>query len=436
MALAIVMFFLGASGVAALAATPRPETQSLAEYLAQLSRLTDEQLRERLDHERKRYQDTYETCLTEIVRRGGKQWEAFLEARLKQIQSRWSKVPATKEEENDLGRLENLQVLTALRRVQKQRDPLALTLAQASELKSTWPELPVLKVTLANVDEGKCPIRIFVGDFAFHPTQWSRWRINVRMSGGALAPVRPYGPGSNGNFCRLSFGNSVEVPLEMARYVHPLEPGEHTFWIEYHDVLPLTDDRDNTGLIVFESKPALLKIMPRIIKEGAAGRQAVASLAALDEAAVVKIFRGNYAEGSYDFLPPDSPPGRLLRTGWPAVPTLVEALRAEDLVPRRRAWILALLYSITGLADPRRVQGVLPDCEDKWVQGHWARQNAGMGWSMGSGKGTRAGEIQVERQIKFAAQWLKWREQRCFVASNSAAAGAGPKAGADAPVGP
>lgn len=399
---------------------------------AELVGLADAQLGERMDRERKRYQDTYEACLTEIVRRGGKSWEAFLETRLKQILDRWDRAPATPQEQNDLGRLENLQVLTALRRIQKKPDPLAITIAQRPEPGSVWPELPVLKVTLANADAGRCPIRIFVGDFAFGPTQWSRWRVNVRMSDGSLARVRPYGAGSTGHFRRLDFGESVEVPLDMARYVGPLEPGEYVFWVQYHDVLPLNGDRHDTGLILCESEPARLQVTPRVIQVGDAGRGAASDLAALDETGTVKIFRGDYAEDSYDFLPPDSPPGRLLLTGWPAVPALVRALEAPDLVPRKRAWVLAVLYSITGLADPRR-PGVLPDCEDKWVQGHWARANAGTGWAIGSGEGRQAGEIQTNRQTEFAGRWLTWQQRKCFVARDGPdeadAAKAGPREG-------
>ncbi len=88
---------------------------------------------------------------------------------------------------------------------------------------------------------------------------------------------------------------------------------------------------------------------------------------------------GSYTSHAHDFVKPDTPPGKLLALRWKAVPALLDGLADEKLTPKKRAWVLALLFSITGRNDPRGAEGVLGSYSDREA-----------GWQVWGGVGGKA----------------------------------------------
>jgi hypothetical protein len=121
----------------------------------------DEQLRQSLEKllEEPRFRDDcrYEPCLDEIVHRGGKAWAAFLDAKLEMLNHKQIKA-FEDAADAEPGSNFNLELLTALRRVQKKPDPLIILLATQGPLEATLLSLPRLKVAIKNVDCGKATV--------------------------------------------------------------------------------------------------------------------------------------------------------------------------------------------------------------------------------------------------------------------------------------
>ena len=121
-----------------------------------------------------------------------------------------------------------------------------------------------------------------------------------------------------------------------------------------------------------------------------------------------------------DFLDPDSPAGRLQRMYNLALPDLIDGAPDPSLKPGQRAWVLGLLFAITGHNDPRGV----PDDLSAGRELLGSYEYTG-GWGMGStrlwvadsyeysseaGSGSfRGGKINPEKQRAFAEKWRVWK---------------------------
>ena len=120
---------------------------------------------------------------------------------------------------------------------------------------------------------------------------------------------------------------------------------------------------------------------------------------------------------AHDFIPPDSPAGKLLAAGWPAVPDLIEAALAKETVAEQRAWALSILYGITGRNNPMDVPEILGPCEYRssgWVvRGGYAEGSGIMGAGSGSGA-LLAGKADPRKQQDFAARWKDWHDKGYF----------------------
>ena len=114
--------------------------------------------------------------------------------------------------------------------------------------------------------------------------------------------------------------------------------------------------------------------------------------------------------------PPDSPAGKLLTMKWKAVPAMIDAAMDETTSPVQRAWLLALLASITGAHDPRDESGLLGsyECnETGWnVWGGTPGQMSG-GIGFGGTCSVSGSPIEPDRQLEFANRWRGWKEKEC-----------------------
>jgi hypothetical protein len=171
-------------------------------------------------------------------------------------------------------------------------------------------------------------------------------------------------------------------------------------------------------LIVSSSLPIELTVQPITLEATPAQLDLVRkSILELPTKGPVKFVEGDYGEEAHDFIEPDSPPGKLLTIGWLAVPMMIDAALDEELDSVQRAWLLALLGSITHSHDPRDESGVLGAFEAR--ECGWSVWGGTPGeWSGGLGTGTSwnwnalvPNPIDPKRQMEFAKRWAVWKQK-------------------------
>lgn len=352
-------------------------------------------------------------CLVKMVRRGSPLIIAFLSQRHREFRS------ATNDRRKGESRTD-VELLTALCRAQGKPDPLPIVArAAGSELESVFPNLPTIDAALVNRDIQESPITFKEGG-DYRSGRQERWRFEVRDSRGKVRPVRPRLSGTGGGIYRvgtLQYGESWKTVLSMRKFME-LPPGDYTVVVEYHDEKTISDLPDTAGLIVCRSEPFKLHIQPRVIDlvnaDHASAREAVALLG---DTRRVGILEGPYGKDAHSFIPPDSAAGKLLALGWRAVPALLDALDEKELSSERRAWIFAMLFSITGCNDPRDRDGVLAGFESR--EGTWvvtgSRGDTGgiAGLGLGGSQSMSGGKFKAEAQTAFAKEWKAFRD--CIV---------------------
>jgi hypothetical protein len=347
-----------------------------------------------------------ERILCEIVRRRGPGWEKVLTTELRQI-----------EQMNNNGPLNNvytfgfLETLTALRRLEGKPDPLQIEVAWPAKLESVFPALPErVEASLVNLDSDPFPIQQG-GDY--RSGRQARWRIEARDAAGKLLPEREVLGFDGGGLYRVAEvapGEKWKTRLDVGNFLPALPPGEYTLRILYHDGLCIADETNVDGLIVSSSPTLKLTVKPLEIPEAKVDAAKIRDLlAGIDEKAKLKVVGGTYGNWAYDLVPPDSPQGKLLAIGIPAVPTLLEALDNPKLKPKRRAIVLCLLYSLTGQNDPTHGGPILGPYNKS--DGPWSVvQDGGGGLGWGGGEDSPQGDLDSAKQIEFARCWSVWKQ--------------------------
>jgi tetratricopeptide (TPR) repeat protein len=253
--------------------------------------------------------------------------------------------------------LPNLEILTARRRAQRKPDPVQVLVPGPAERECVFPEVPVFCPLLKNLD----PDGHAVGDTVLGGNLPQPWCIHVHDARGYRLPVEPGGEGNAGGFFTGSVSRQILLPdewrdakLRLRKFVRIDEPGEYTVHILYHDssILAgadaLLDLGSLAGVITCRSRPIKLKVKPRVIELSKEEQETVRKwLAKLDDTERVKVVHGPYGKWAHGFVDPQSPHGHLLALGWKAVPALLDELADKRLTTQRRAWILAVLFSIT-----------------------------------------------------------------------------------------
>jgi hypothetical protein len=370
---------------------------------------------------------TRENVLVEVIRRGGRTAENWLRAKMEADYERKLKERERRdalearheadrtnkalseelwESERTVRRLENnLVIFTALRRVKKKPDPLTVTVTVPKDFVATTRDLPTLEVRITNTDPEQVPLWFkFGGDY--RSGRPARWRIEVTDEKGKPEAPRQWNALEGGGLTRhapLGAGRSWDGKLPMDRFVRIHEPGLYTVRVLYHNEVTIADEDDISGLIVFESKPFTLKVItaPRQVVTLQPGdrERARAAIASLDEKGPVRVVIDHYGPKYHSFVSPTTAAGQLHDLGWRAVPTLLAALRDEKLTPGRRAWVVGLLYGISREPEMNPF-GLEADWRD--VVGGYEYKGVGR---EGSSSG---GRIDVDRQKKLAARWLKF----------------------------
>ncbi|MCE9562736.1 MAG: hypothetical protein K8U57_11880 [Planctomycetes bacterium] len=310
----------------------------------------------------------------------------------------------------------NLELLTALRRSQNKPDPLPIILGGPEQEESIFPNLPILDAALVNKDAQKNPIGYQEGG-DYRSGRQERWRFNVRDAKGNPMPVKPRedpeGGGLTG-YNTLKVGESWTTILDMRRFID-LTPGDYTVTVEYHDRQEIASDLHTAGLMLCRSEPFKLHVQPRVIDVTKEAREAVkVAVASLEEKDRVRILAGTYSKADHEFITPASPAGKILALGWRAVPELLGELENAKLKPHQRAWVLALLFSITSWHDPRDESEVIGRYESRsrgWVV---SGGRNGKTYVMGAGSGgklvTHTDAIDEKKQKVFAEKWRAFRD--------------------------
>jgi hypothetical protein len=364
---------------------------------------------------------SYDAVLAEIIRRGGAAAAIALQDKLKKDErdleperQRLEKINYDKEGDRwrkqyaVVGRLQNnLELLTALRRVQKKSDPLEVVVTVPRDLKATTKKLPVFAVALRSADIEKIPVWIKHGG-DYRSGRQARWRFEVRDPSDKALPVRPceseYGGGMHSEG-PLQFGETWETSLPMNNFVDILEPGRYTVTVLYHNsatIADITAPDELADLIICRSKPFTLNVErepKRVVQLCENSRKKAEELTRmLADRGLVKIVDGNYGKDFYEFISPNGPEGQLLRMDWQAVPQLLDTLEDSSVSRHKKAWVLGLLYTITAERDlnPTKFDSVLPSyrCDGP-----------------GCSHSRLGGQINDERQEALISNWMKWKQE-------------------------
>jgi tetratricopeptide (TPR) repeat protein len=349
-----------------------------------------------------------EAYLSEMIRRGGKFIETFLAKAHEEALAKRQKDPAKAPS--------NLDLLTALRRARKSPDPLAVRVNAPTECECIFPRLPDFHVAIVNQDVEGALVGIQEwGDY--RSGRQARWRFDVLDKNGNPMALKTKAFGEGGGISRpinLELDHSWDTTLHMNRFLD-LAPGDYTVSICYHDRRTIADYPHTVGLITSRSAPIRLHVQPRVIDIGMAEREEVRKwVDRLDDKAEVKFLVGAADnKEAHDFILAESPPGRLLALGWKAVPPLIDELANDHLTVGKRAWLLALLFSLTGQNDPRDAAGVLGKAsylEVGWVLHGGLDGKMTMTGASSSITGNATVPIDEVKQRAFAKRWQAFRQ--------------------------
>ena len=390
-----------------------------AKVVTHLKTLSDEDLKKVLNDTLKlsdfRSRAGYEPCLAEIVRRGGMQWEAFLRETFDALMEAKVKRHETSKE-LDSGSNFNLELLTALRRVSKQPDPLQIFIDEPKELTGMGSSMPNLRVRIQNVDIEKNGVGFTIGG-NYRSGRQARWRIVVEDKNGKVIPVRAINSFAGGGmFGRGVLGHEEtwETSLSIRSFIEVPAPGKYKLTVLYHNTQTIVDAANVDGLIFSKSKPVPFTIKPLTITRSKAEREKAEKLVAeLDGKKSLKIVAGTYGEWAHKLVSPDSPEGKLLDMGLPAVPTVIESLHDKAITPKKRAWLFGVLYSLTGENDPRigSVIGGYSYAESGWqVWGSLTGDQPSGGFS-GGATGFSSGTINSQAQDELVKKWDQWLQK-------------------------
>ncbi len=155
----------------------------------------------------------------------------------------------------------SLELLTALRRVNDQPDPVHIEVS-SDHLRGTPGQLPKITVNLQSVETLEYPIAYQRGGDN-RGERPGRWRFHIVNANGKIATVRPvkFSFGGLSAYGELKPGDyGFFLTLDMNAYMDPLPPGRYTVTVQYHNGQFISDMQDVSHLIVLTSKPIPLVI--------------------------------------------------------------------------------------------------------------------------------------------------------------------------------
>lgn len=340
-----------------------------------------------------------ERALVEMVRRGGEHWMPLLEESLGLLAER-SYADG------------QLEFLTALRRLQGKPDPLGVVIESPALLEPVFPDLPVVEYRVENMDVDGTTLVLMDGG-SYRSGRFARFRFDVVPPSERSCTLLP-DPSSFGGglFQYSSIAPGVRLmqgAVPMSEYVLFQAPGDHVVRLQYHSAKDIAswDQQRVSRAIVSSSNPFVVRWVPREIVLSTFETEALlAAIAALDETQPVLLTRHRYQEGLEPEGITDDNARSVLEAGWKALPPLLGVLGDSKVSPARKAWILALLYDLTGVLDPLSADGVIGACD--WCAG-WRRKSpygfddSASNRSNGGGPSARAQEPFIEAWIQLSS---------------------------------
>jgi len=346
---------------------------AFAQEAAPLADLSDAELRSKLAGvELARAWDMFgatsvhDACLLEMVRRGGEEWASFLRAELAARRSATGT-------EVFLGVAPDLELSTALRRIEGRRDPLAVEVRNREPLELSFPELPTYEVWLANVDEGGESFGLTLGG-NYRSGRLARFRVALADAGSELGVRKDWPLGLGGGLStrgRLrpgafwdrrglrEQGEPEPLPLALREYAVPRGPGRHVVRIQYHDHVAIAGADDVSGLVLSSSVALELTWLVREVRLTAQDRARIGAL--VDGASREEPVLGfePFRDGMEFDRGPENAFEALYREGWKGLAVLLDAVLEREVAVERRAALLVALANVSGLLTPRARGGAL-----------------------------------------------------------------------------
>lgn len=376
----------------------------------------------------------YEQLLNEIVRRGGGEAKRLIEGRLKKLDDRRKREQVKLDEiDKQLDTIDdqparrkasdayhkqrwrvetfsqNTELVFALQRLLGKSDPLVIEVkTEDGIVRGGTREPPVLSVAVKNTMDDTPVWFIFGGNY--RSGRLARWRIHVWDDKGHLLPTvsrQSWIGGGVHRRERLKPGEKWDAKLYVRSYVDLQKPGRYKAQVFYHNgitIADLEDDKDFKHLMVARSEPFTFVIehgpklrIPLDVEKVDLAKKWIDEL---NEKAAMKVLLADYKGRFHEYIKPETSQGKLLTMGGPAVPALLNALEDKQLSYRKRAWVLALLYSITRepRLNPMAVTGALPAYSWRSVGGNGSCTYLTL-------------PSHEEKQREFAQQWLRFREE-------------------------
>jgi hypothetical protein len=297
----------------------------------------------------------YEACLSEMARRGGERWIRFLAGVIPRCQADEEDPDSPFEYHDDF------ELWLALRRAERKPDPLILRAnVERGVAAAPFPELPVVTVEIANVDQGNAAPWLL--DEESDAARRERIRVEGTSPDGAV--MRRHWPSWSGSIWsgnrRLAPGDRLRWTCDLAEYLVPDFTSEATVRIQYQESADIANEASLDDRLFLESAPFVVRWTPRTLSRAAV--EAVDVQRHLEEigpSAPPVIATYVYRSGMRWAEPGERGHQRLLSCGWNALPGLIDSLSDAEATFERRAWLLALLYDLTGVLDPRRAPGAI-----------------------------------------------------------------------------
>jgi hypothetical protein len=317
---------------------------------------------------------TFESCLHEMARRGGEPWVALLREELARARADVDVVSGREGPPHDL------EVLTALRRAERKPDPLELAVEWEGTPVFEFPELPVFALRIVNRDEDGEAFGLTIGG-DYRSGRLARWAVELEGAEGERVGRRvdwPWGVGG-GLFTRgvlapgrslgwepLRFADEQDEPrplrLPMREYATPVGPGAYVARVLYHDQRDLTYVTDLRRLVLSRSAPLPFEWRAREVRLAAADVEELRAW--IGDLLVERVFLISQPFGpDVGLFEGEMVAAEMLyNRGYASLPLLLESLLSGERTPDERARLLAMLYSLTGLLDPRGARGSLGVC--------------------------------------------------------------------------
>lgn len=319
-----------------------------------------------------------------------------------------------------------LAKVTTERRAAGKLDPITILINNEKELVGSPIFLPSVEISLKNVDVEKKNFQIQPLD-DYRSGRLPKFRIVIKDEMDKELPPRPRFSAHGGGIIhaiQLAPDDKWETALNLRGYVEPLLPGKYSLQVLFSDREAIAGMKDTSKVVCCQSKTIEFVVHKLPAKISNVDKVVVREqIAALDGDQPLRIVSGTYGPWAYGFIAKNSPAGQLMAIGPTAVPQLVEAVQDKELKTGKRAWLLGILYSITGREDPRG--------EDEWHLGGCLEsyEYAEGPWSLAAGKndeqqpvsftlpstGSREGkkEHDPKKVDEHAARWPAWVKANC-----------------------